>query len=158
MKNKSLMVFLLLLTVSVLFYTGCRTRSLYESMEEAAREEIYKPVDSSEILVRPHLVPVRDNKALIRGKILDVDVFVPSHSSSQTQRKVYKYTLLIQASYDVEGFKNFVSEKVGEQLTVYSHELPSAEVLDSYEIEAFIIYRGDERSRSFWIQDINVIK
>lgn len=98
------------------------------------------------------------NKAVLIGAVKEYSVGSSSLYGMSPEQTIYKLTILVEASDDVEDVANFLKGKEGQTLTFFTKVDPSVEVYGK-KIKAPVTYSGDERGGSFWIQNnIEILK
>jgi hypothetical protein len=74
------------------------------------------------------------------------------------EQTIYKLTIMVEASEDINDFVNFLKGKEGQVLTFFTKINPSVDVYGK-KIKAEVTYSGDERGGKFWIhKNIEVLK
>ncbi|MBI5057602.1 MAG: hypothetical protein HZB61_13390 [Nitrospirae bacterium] len=103
-------------------------------------------------------VPVIPNKAALVGTVREYSIGSSSLYGMSPEQTIYKLTISVEASEDIEDFTNFLKGKEGQTLTFFTKVNPSPEVYGK-RIKAHVYYSGDERGGKFWIhKNIEVLK
>ena len=103
-------------------------------------------------------VPVIPNKAVLVGTVREYSAGSSSLYGMSPEQTIYKLTIMVEASEDIEDFTNFLKGKEGQILTFFTKADPTIEVYGK-RIKARVSYSGDERGGSFWIhKNIEIIK
>ena len=103
-------------------------------------------------------VSVIPNKAGLVGTVREYSAGSSSLYGMSPEQTIYKLTIMIEATEDIEGFTNFLKGKEGQILTFFTKVNPSIEVYGK-RIKAQVSYSGDERGGGFWIdKNIEVLK
>lgn len=96
-------------------------------------------------------------KAVLKGKVLEVDSVRPGFLGLSEERVLYRLVVLVEETEDIEGSPNSLRGKEGRQVTFFSEEKQASE-LSGKRIKALVEYRGDRKSRLFWITHIEVME
>ncbi|MBI4848653.1 MAG: hypothetical protein HY808_08790 [Nitrospirae bacterium] len=103
-------------------------------------------------------VSVVPNKAVLIGTVREYSVGSSSLYGMGPEQTIYKLTIMVEASENIEDVTNFLKGKEGQTLTFFTKINPSVEVYGK-RIKAHVFYSGDERGGSFWIKNnIEVLK
>lgn len=95
-------------------------------------------------------VPVIPNKAVLVGTVREYSIGSSSLYGMSPEQTIYKLTIIVEASEDIEDYSNFLKGKEGQTLTFFTKVNPSIEVYGK-KIKAHVSYSGDERGGRFWI-------
>lgn len=103
-------------------------------------------------------VSVIPNKAGLTGTVREYSMGSSSLYGMSPEQTIYKLTIMVEASEDIEDYTNFLKGKEGTILTFYIKVNPSIEVYGK-RIKAQVSYSGDERGGKFWIhKNIEILK
>lgn len=103
-------------------------------------------------------VPVIPNKAVVVGTVMEYAIGSSSLYSMSPEQTIYKLTIIVEGSENIETFTNFLEGKEGQTLPFFTKEKPSSEVYGK-KIKALIKYSADERGGRFWIdKNIEILK
>jgi len=103
-------------------------------------------------------VPVIPNEGIIEGKIVGYCIISSSVLNIKPDQKLYGLRIKVTASKDVKGKQNLTRNKVGKTIEVYSKKkILIPEDIFKKTINAWIVYRGDERGGLYWIKAISII-
>jgi hypothetical protein len=98
-------------------------------------------------------VPARPNKAILLGTVKEYSITSANLAGMRPEQVLYKLTIFVEASEEVKGLPNFIKNKEGRTVDVYSKEKLSSELFGQ-RIKAVVEYLGDERGGFFWIRHI----
>ncbi len=100
-------------------------------------------------------VPVIPNAALIKGIVLGCESISSTLLGMQPEQTIYKVTIQIESSEDVNEMRNFLKGKEGTDMVFHTKKpLPSG--ILRKEIKARVSYRGDERKGLWWILEMEI--
>lgn len=100
-------------------------------------------------------VPVIPNESIIEGFVSEYTILSSRLIGIQPEQVLYRVTVRIDSTEDLENRPNFIKGKEGRDVQFYTKEMVSPEVFGK-RIKAKVEYRGDERSGMFWIREILV--
>lgn len=98
-------------------------------------------------------VPAAPNEAVIQGKVMKYCIINSTLLKIEPEQTLYSLHVLIKSAQDMPGKSNFLKEKVGKVVKVYSKK-PLSPQLFGKEIKARVEYSGDERGGKFWLKEI----
>jgi len=101
--------------------------------------------------------PIQPNTAIVIGNVLSVEEISPSEEGIQTNRPIYRLELLVEEVKDIADTKNFIRDKAGKMISVYSKEYIPNKVINR-DIKAKVSVVGDERGTRIWMWDIQVLE
>lgn len=103
-------------------------------------------------------VPVIPNKAIMVGTVMEYSIGSSSLYGISPEQTLYKLTIKVETSEDIEPFTNFLKGKEDHVITFFTKEKISLEVYGK-RIKAQVAYSGDERGGKFWISNtIEILK
>lgn len=102
-------------------------------------------------------VPVVPNEAIVIGTVCEYSIVSSRLLKIQPEQIIYRLTIIVDSSEDVEGMPNLVKGKEGQDITIHSKEkLPSD--LFGKKVRVRVKLMGDEKGRLLWINNIDVIQ
>lgn len=101
-------------------------------------------------------VPVVPNEGIIEGKVVGYCVISSVVLNIKPDSTFYRLAILVTASKSTVGKPNFARDKSGGIIEVYSREKLSGNFFNQ-NINARIMYRGDEKGGLYWIKNINIL-
>lgn len=91
------------------------------------------------------------NQALLTGTIREVSPFPPEQLGLTSGRNIYRLIIQVDSTKAIKGGRDFIKEREGELLTVFSEINPSV-FQPGHKIRGVVEYRGNRFSRFYWIQ------
>jgi hypothetical protein len=102
-------------------------------------------------------VQVAPNKAIVYGRVLEYCISSSGLLGISPDQVVYKLTVSVEGTKDIEGSPNFLKNKEGKIETFFSKAKIDPALLNN-KIKAEVEFSGDERGGRFWIKDIEIIQ
>jgi hypothetical protein len=102
-------------------------------------------------------VTVVPNSALITGIILEYGTVSSRLLGIQPDQTLYKVTIRLESSEDIDGMPNLLRGKEGEDISFYTKEKLSSDIFDK-RVRAEVTYRGDERRGRWWLRSIKILE
>jgi hypothetical protein len=97
------------------------------------------------------------SQALLKGTIREINSLASEQMGLPPGKKISRLIIRVEESEEIKGFPNFLREKEGELLTVFSEtNLPFFQ--RGHKITAIAQYRGDRFSRFTWIVKPQAVK
>jgi hypothetical protein len=97
------------------------------------------------------------NGTLITGVILEYGIVSSRLLGIQPDQTIYKVTIRLESSEDIDGLPNLLRGKEGEDITFYTKEKLSSDIFNK-KVRAEVLYRGDERGGRWWVRSINILE
>ena len=97
------------------------------------------------------------NGALITGVTLEYGIVSSRLLGIQPDQTIYKVTIRLESSEDIDGLPNLLRGKEGEDITFYTKERLSPDIFGK-KVRAEVSYRGDERGGRWWVRSIKIIE
>jgi hypothetical protein len=97
------------------------------------------------------------NQALLTGTIREVSSFLPEQLGLPSGKNISRLIIHVESTKEIKGGPDFIKEKEGELLTVFSETNPAI-FRPGKKIKAVVEYRGNRFSRFYWVQkpqDVN---
>lgn len=101
-------------------------------------------------------VPVIPNEALITGSVCGYCKVSSRLLNIKPEQVIYRLTVTVDSSEDVEGMPNLVKEVIGEDITLESKEEIGSDIFGK-RVRVRVRVVGDEKGRRFWINSISII-
>ena len=101
--------------------------------------------------------PVIPNGTLITGVILEYGILSSRLLGIQPDQTIYKVTICLESSEDIDGMPNLLRGKEREDITFYTKERLSPDIFGK-KVRAEVSYRGDERGGRWWVRSIKIIE
>jgi hypothetical protein len=95
--------------------------------------------------------PLLINQALLTGTIREISSFPPEQLGMPYGKNIYRLIIRVESTNAIKGGPNFIKEREGELLTVFSEINPPI-FRPGHKIKAVVEYRGNRLSRYYWIQ------
>jgi len=102
-------------------------------------------------------VTVIPNGALITGVISEYGMVSSRLLGIQPDQTIYKVTIHLESSEDIDGMPNLLRGKEREDITFYTKERLSPDIFGK-KVRAEVSYRGDERGGRWWVRSIKIIE
>jgi len=97
------------------------------------------------------------NGTLITGVILEYGIVSSRLLGIQPDQTIYKVTIHLESSEDIDGMPNLLRGKEREDITFYTKERLSPDIFGK-KVRAEVSYRGDERGGRWWVRSIKIIE
>jgi len=97
------------------------------------------------------------NGALITGVTLEYGIVSSRLLGIQPDQTIYKVTIHLESSEDIDGMPNLLRGKEREDITFYTKERLSPDIFGK-KVRAEVSYRGDERGGRWWVRSIKIIE
>lgn len=97
------------------------------------------------------------NGALITGVTLEYGIVSSRLLGIQPDQTIYKVTIRLESSEDIDGMPNLLRGKEREDITFYTKERLSPDIFGK-KVRAEVSYRGDERGGRWWVRSIKIIE
>jgi len=97
--------------------------------------------------------PVIPNEGLVTAEVLEVGTVQSSVLNVNPPQVLYRMKLILLSVQDVPPRANFLKDKSGEIVEVYSKEVLPSDLVGKV-IKGRITFRGDERSGLYWILEV----
>ncbi len=94
--------------------------------------------------------PLLINQALLTGTIREVSSFPPEQLGLPYGKNIYRLIIRVELTKAIKGGHDFIKEKEGEYLTVFSETNPTV-FRPGHKIKGVVEYRGNRLSRFYWI-------
>jgi hypothetical protein len=91
------------------------------------------------------------SQALLVGNIREINSFPPEQLGMPSGKNIYRLIIQVESTNSVKGGPNFLKEKEGELLTVFSEINPPV-FRPGQKITAIVEYRGNRLSQYYWVQ------
>jgi hypothetical protein len=104
-----------------------------------------------------YAAPVIPNESLAVAEVLELTTTCSSTLNIQPPQTLTWMKLRLLRIQDVPPKANFLHDKAGEIIEVYSKELLSLKLVGKT-ITAHIVFRGDERSGLYWVIDVTAME
>lgn len=101
-------------------------------------------------------VPVIPNEAVIAGTVRGYCKVSSLLLNIEPEQVIYRLTVTVESSEDVEGLPNLVKGVIGEDIILESKEEISPAIFGK-RVRVRVRVAGDERGRRFWINSIRII-
>ena len=102
-------------------------------------------------------VTVIPNGTLITGVILEYGIVSSRLLGIQPDQTIYKVTICLESSEDIDEMPNLLRGKEREDITFYTKEKLSSDIFNK-KVRAEVLYRGDERGGRWWVRSINILE
>lgn len=96
------------------------------------------------------------NEALITGSVCGYCKVSSRLLNIEPEQVIYRLTVTVDSSEDVEGMPNLVKEVIGEDITLESKEEIGPDIFGK-RVRVRVRVVGDEKGRRFWINSISII-
>jgi hypothetical protein len=97
------------------------------------------------------------NSAFVTGIILEYGMVSSCLLGIQPDQTLYKLTIHLESSEDIDGMPNLLRGKEKENLTFYTKEKLSSDIFGK-KVRAEVSYRGDERGGRWWMKSIKIFE
>ncbi len=94
--------------------------------------------------------PPQTNQAMLSGTIREVRSLAPEQLGLPSGKNIYRLIVQVESTKSLKGGPDFIKEKEGELLTVFSETNPPI-FRPGNKISAVVEYRGNRLSRFYWI-------
>ncbi|MBI4767097.1 MAG: SPOR domain-containing protein [Deltaproteobacteria bacterium] len=94
--------------------------------------------------------PLIINQALLTGTIREISSFPPEQLGMPSGKNIYRLIIRVESSKALKGGPDFIKEREGELLTVFSEINPPI-FRPGLKIKGVVEYRGNRFSRYYWI-------
>jgi hypothetical protein len=102
-------------------------------------------------------IPSPINQAMLRGTIREINSVASDQLGLPSGKNVYRLIILVEETKEINGLPDFLKEKEGELLTVFSETNPPF-FKPGNRIAAIAEYRGNRFSRFYWINKPQAVK
>lgn len=93
------------------------------------------------------------DKGLVKGVIGSIDPISSTLLGVSPERNLYRVVVKVIDAEDVSGYPNILRERIGQDVTCFSDTALPRELVGT-RIRGLVEYKGDERSRLFWISAV----
>jgi hypothetical protein len=102
-------------------------------------------------------IPSPINQSMLRGTIREINSVASDQLGMPSGKNVYRLIILVEETKEINGFPDYLKEKEGELLTVFSETNPPF-FKPGNKIVAIAEYRGNRFSRFYWINKPQAVK
>jgi hypothetical protein len=101
-------------------------------------------------------VPAIPNESIVTGVVKEYAIVSSILMNVQPEQTLYRITIHIESSQGLENSPNFLKDKEGKDVQLFSKERISPELFGK-QLKAKVTYQGDERGGLFWTRLCEVI-
>ena len=107
--------------------------------------------------VSSSILPPPANQALLSGTIREISSLAPEQLGLPPGKNIVRLIIRVEETKGIKGFPDFLKEREGELLTVFSETSPPFFQLGN-KITAVAEYRGNRFSRFYWINKPQAVR
>jgi len=96
--------------------------------------------------------PIIPNQGVIIGRVIAYCVVSSKTLNIEPEQTMYTITVSVESTEDIQGAHSHVKNMEGRTIVFYTREKVSSEIYNK-KIRANVTIRGDERSKSYWMND-----
>jgi hypothetical protein len=101
-------------------------------------------------------VPAIPNESVVIGVVKEYAIVSSILMNIQPEQTIYRMTIHIESSQGLDNSPNFLKDKEGKDVQLFSKERISPELFGK-RLKAKVTYQGDERGGLFWIKSFEII-
>ena len=101
-------------------------------------------------------VPAVPNESVIEGTVQEFSIVSSNLLNIMPEQTLYRLTILIESYENADTDADYLSDKKGKTVQLYSKEKISPEIFGK-RVWVKVRYAGDERGGLYWIKEISMI-